>query len=486
MTTLSSGRGRLERTSRRGGFLIATGAALVAALAFALVHGAHADAVVAVVLLPAAAWLLSRSYGGLVLGLVLILVLPEWHTFGTSNITAIRLASVAAASTLLVNRRIRLHRIDLALLALVLITVAGWLLQYHRPHSGRVVSNELWPIGFYLGARALPKARMQLVLRVVLYAGTIGALTVIYEYLRGHAIFVDPLTYDWNAKAQSIFRPGGIWGSPPGASTVLTFVILFGLACLVTERGRRRAMYAVCVSLCAVALVLTFTRAGIIATAVGALVFLWLIHSPLLRALRVAWAAVAVGLVLVVIIPTLAQSKAYQEGILRGGTLAAREGYWSFALPVATANAHNLFLGIGTGALEIPTTRGSGGFVPAYIAVAPDLINNSLHSQYVTVLVEQGLLGLAALAVFLALCIVPMARAAWVGRDPLAAAIATSILGFAIVCSTDTELLHDPSLAMLMFASGLAASLLSARRPLRAQQDRLSMRAPKSLRAAAE
>lgn len=486
MTTLSSAGGRLDPPSRGGGFLIAAGAALAAALAFALVHGASFAAIVAVALLPAAVWLLSRSYGGLVLGLVLINVLPSWHTFGASQITTGRLASVAAASTLLLNRRVRLHRVDLALLAVVLITAAGWLLQFHQAHSGRVLTSELTPIGFYLGARALPQARMQLVLRTVLYAGTIGALTVIYEYLRGYTLFKGPLSYDWNGTAHHLFRPGGIYGSPPGAVTVLMFVTLFGLACLVTERGRRRAISAVCVSLCAVALVLTFTRAGIIATAVGALLFLWLIHSPLLRPLRVAWAAVAVGLALVVILPALEQSKTYQQGILRGGTLATRETYWSIALPVATANAHNLLLGLGTGALETTSKTGGSVSLPAYLAVAPNLVSNSLHSQYVTVLVEQGLLGLAALAVFLALCIFSMARAAWVRRDPMAAAIATSILGIAIIFSVDTMLLDGPSSAMLLFASGLGVNLLSAQRPPSALQGPFSKRTPQSLGAVAD
>jgi O-antigen ligase len=395
------------------------------------------------------------------------------------------LASVAAASTLLVNRRVRLHKVDLALAAFVLIIVAEWLLQYHQPHSGRAITIQLTPIGFYLGARALPEARRQLALRTALYAGTIGALTVIYEYSRGHVIFKDPLTYHWNAKVQYIFRPGGIWGSPPTAAVVLTFLILFGLACLATERGRRRAISAACVSVCAVALLLTFTRAGFIAAAAGALVFLCLIRSPLLRPLRLAWAAAAVGLFLAVIVPTFEHSRVYQAGILRSGTLATREGFWSAALPVATANAHNLLFGVGTGALVLPKS-GASGSLPALIAAAPALWDNSLHSEYVTTLVEQGLLGLAALAVFLALCIVPVARAAWVRRDPVAAAIATSILGLAIVGSVDTVLLDTPSFAMLMFTSGLGVSLLSAPRSSPALQDPYPMRTAQSLGAAAD
>jgi O-antigen ligase len=430
----------------------------VLALALILVHF-KALAVVAVVVVPPAVWLLSRSYGGLVLGLVVILVAPSWQTFGTAQLSLLRLASIAAAVTLLVTRRFRLHQIDLALLFFVVVLVAGWLLQYDQPHAGRVLSQELTPLGFYLGARALPSRWIRLALLTILLAGTVGALTVVYEYIHGSAIFLDPTMYKWNATSQSLFRPGGVYGGPSGASAVLCFVIIFGLACLTFVRGRTRLWAAMCVAVSGVALLVTFTRAAMIGVAVGALLFLWLIRSPILRPLRVAWAAVGIAALLVVVVPTLQTSTTFNQGVLRAGTLSAREGYWSDALPVATSSPHNLLLGIGTSALETPSPT-DNALVRGDVAIVPLLVTNSLHSEYVTVLVEQGLLGLAALILLLAAAVAPLARRARRTRDAVPAALAASIVAFAIVMSVDTLLLSAPCFAMFMLALGLGANVM--------------------------
>ncbi len=36
---------------------------------------------------------------------------------------------------------------------------------------------------------------------LMLFAGTVGALTVIYEFARGMLVFVDPTRYLWNASS---------------------------------------------------------------------------------------------------------------------------------------------------------------------------------------------------------------------------------------------------------------------------------------------
>ena len=40
---------------------------------------------------------------------------------------------------------------------------------------------------------------------LTLFAGTVGALTVIYEFARGYPIFTDPTKYLWNT------LPGGLF-----------------------------------------------------------------------------------------------------------------------------------------------------------------------------------------------------------------------------------------------------------------------------------
>jgi O-antigen ligase len=439
-----------------GPLILASAAAFALALAFLLVHRGPAAAL-ALVLLPPIAYLLAKSYGGLALGIVMVLILPYWLDLGSAQSSVLRIASAAAAVTLLSARGFRPTVIDFALVIFVGVTVFDWLLQYDQPHVGRIVAIELTPIGFYLGARAITRDRLMFLMSVVLFAGTIGALTVLYEFAHGYSVFINPARYVWNATGTSIFRPGGIFGSPPGASTVLCFVLLFGLAYATVVRGWRKLLVVGCVGVCTLALIVTFTRAGIIAAGVGVLVFLLLMRSRLLRPLRVAWFAVAVAGILVLLLPGLERSTNFQQAILRPGNLPARESYWKLALPLATSTPHNLVLGLGTGVLEAPGTFSSVA-VPAEVAANPQLTENSLHSQYVTTLTEQGALGVAALISLLLAALIPCVRAARNTGEAPFAALAASIVALAITMTVDTAVLHGPSFAMFLVAVGLAAT----------------------------
>lgn len=451
---------RAEAQTKGAWIVIASSAALGAALAFLLVH-ASALMVIGVALLPIGVWLLTRSYGGLALGLILILVLPYWHTLGSSHVTILRVASVSAALTVLVNRRFRFNRVDFALLLLVLVLVLDWILRYRQPGASSALVVELTPIGFYLGARALPPERVRLVALILVIAGAVGGLTVIYEFLRGYVLFHNPSSYDWNSTNNTIFRPAGVFGSPPAASTVMCFVVLFGLACTAIHRGKLMLISAGCTAIASLALILTFTRAALIGGGVAIIILLWLIRSPLLRPLRVAWFAVLIAGLYFLLIPGLQNNATFQRGILRPGTLSARESYWSVALPLATSSWHTFILGTGTGTLEAPRT--ANAVVASQIAESPQLTENSLHSQYVTTLVEQGAIGVAALIFVLVAGAIPPARAARAARDPIMAAAAASIVAIAAVMLVDTAFLVPPALAMLMLALGLGGSAVGGR-----------------------
>lgn len=452
----SPGRG-LQTPMTRLGALAAGAAAVAVVLAFVLVRQSAAVAF-AVVLLPFGAWLITRKTAGLVIGLVLLLALPYWQSLGSTQASVLRVASVAAAATVLFAKtRPRWSATDMALLVFVAASLLGWLLQYDEPHSGRVLSIELTPIGFYLGARVIPSGQLRRVMMIILGAGTIGALTVLYEYAQGSPIFVDPTTYLWNQTGVYIFRPGGIFGSPPSAATVLSFVILFGLGAMRGQTGRIRLFGTSCLIICGLALVATFTRGNMIGVTVGVLVFLWLVRSPFFRPTRLIWFVGLAAVVLLVAIPRLEGNSTFQAGVLRPGTFAARESYWSWALPIATASPHNLLVGVGTTALETPVIS-SAAPVSSVVAKVPQAYNGTLHSQYVTTLVEQGLVGVAALIALLLTGFTTAARNAYVRRDPIFAAVAASVVAFAICMSVGTDLLNGPSFAMFMVALGFAAS----------------------------
>lgn len=445
----------------QGVALIAAGATLALAVGYMLVHGRTSVAIALAFTPLLAVWLVPRPSRGLALGLVLILAVPSWWQLGGRHV--LQYAALLAAFSALSARRLRLTGADCALAVYVTVVVLGWLLQYDQPHTWHLVLTELTPIGFYLGARAVPQSRLRRLMALTLFAGTLGALSVIYEFSRGHVLFIDPTLYKWNASLTDIFRPGGIFGGPPGAGEVLCCVLFFGLAALGVLRGRVKVLALACLAICSLALVVTFTRAALIGGVAGLLLFLWLVRSPLLRPARVVLALVAASAALLVVLPSLETNPTFYEGIVRPGTLSAREGYWRLALPVATASPHNLIFGVGTGTLGAQALA-SRDPLPFDVAVTPQTYTDSLHNQYITTLVEQGLIGVAALVGLLLAGFLPAARAARRGRDVAAAAIAASILSTAIVFAQDSNLDHPPSVVMLLTTIGLAAGAASRNR----------------------
>ena len=221
--------------------LVGGGLALISA--YILVHRS-ASLALALAALPLLVWTLLRPSRGLGIGLVLTLAVPYWWSFGGRH--AYQYAAVLAAVSVLSARRLRLTLIDVALLTYTVVYLLGWILQYDHPETVHIALGEVIPLGFYLGARAIPHRRFTAFMTLTLFAGTVGALTVIYEFARGHPIFTDPTKYLWNTLPGGLFRPGGIFGSPPGAATILMYVLFFGLAGLRSLRGKARALGAIC------------------------------------------------------------------------------------------------------------------------------------------------------------------------------------------------------------------------------------------------
>ena len=447
--------------ARHAGFAV-MGGCLALVAAYILVHRS-ASLAIALAGLPLLVLMLLRPSRGLALGLVLTLAVPYWWDLGGRH--AYQYAIVLAAASVFSARRLRLTLTDVALIVYMAVYLLGWQLQYDQPETWHVALGQVLPLGFYLGARAVPRSRLAPLMTLTLFAGTVGALTVIYEFWQGHAVFIDPTKYLWNQASGDLFRPGGIFGSPPGAATVLMYVFFFGLAGLRSLRGRAKAFGVICMGICTVALVLTFTRAPLIGAGAGLLVFLWLVRSPLLRSARVAVAAIALILAMVLVLPSLQGNSVFEAGVARGGTLTQREGYWKLALPIAFASPHNFIVGIGTGVLETPALSANAP-VPYLVAATPQVFENSLHNQYVTTLVEEGVIGLASLVFLLVAIFAPAARAARATADAHFAAIAATVVGMAIVLAIDTELLHTPSLIMFFVSAGFAATAVG--RPERA------------------
>lgn len=420
----------------------------------------------ALVAIPLLACRRFTRYDGLAVGVMLTLSVPYWYTLGSSQSATFRVAAVFALATALFAGRARFTFVDGAIIAIVLIAVLGWLLQDDQPHVGKIVLSELLPFSFYFSARSLSAKHVPRVMALVAVVGMVGAVTVIGEFVAGHVLFPNTGGYDWEPSATLIFRPGGIFGSPPGAATVLAMAILCSvpIAPLRDTKWRAwRALRRTALAVMVLACVMTFTRAGLIGLAVGLLAYLWLMRSSLLTPARVLAAVVTLSVGVAVLLPQIEHTKTFQAGIVRPGDLTARENYWKLALPIMTTNSHNAIFGIGTERTAVPRV---GGTMTSALASAPALIYHGTHNQYVLTALEEGLVGLLALIAWIAATIRTGLQTVRREHDALSAALVGATAAFAVMMSADNAFLHPPSLAMAALISGL---LVARARPKSSQ-----------------
>ena len=154
---------------------------------------------------------------------------------------------------------------DLAFLVAADLALS-WSLHPELLVPGKVLLQGVLPFGFYLWSRlSVDDGLIDRLRWLVLALGTLGALSVLYEALRGVAVFVDPQIYQWSGTSTTVFRAGGVFGGSPTAATFLACVILFS-ASLYRERPRLvlPAIVIMVAAICA-----TLDRAGIVALACG-------------------------------------------------------------------------------------------------------------------------------------------------------------------------------------------------------------------------
>lgn len=416
------------------------------------------------VLAAGAAYVLRAPENGLILGTLIAAAVPYWLFFVTPQAAMPRLAVLCVVAGVVLSRRAdaRITRrswVDLAAGAFVFLGFVSWLTHANTPKSFQGMLSAVLPAGFYLGGRRFAPHVVRRLMWIVLLAGSVAALSVFFELVVLHRpLFASSDTYRWSAKGTLIFRPGGVYGSPPGAAAVLSMVALFAFPLL--HDRRRRLLVAACLSLCALAVVLTFTRAGIIGFAIGATLYIALTSPRML--FRCALASVVIATVAVyVVLPRVQDTQWFQSGFVRPGDLAARQSYWRDALPVAENSPSHFVLGHGVNALLLGSS-GLPGDAPPDIAAVPGLLSHGPHNQYIRTLLEEGLVGLIVLAAwFLGSILVPLRqffRVQDVIRRRVLASSAAAVVSVAIVASANDALRHSPSLALFSLISGVAVS----------------------------
>jgi hypothetical protein len=429
------------------------------------------------ILLPLGAFVLfERPFVVFAGSIVVALAFPYTIAVGTSEAAGFRIAAAGALAAAVVyalrtRARVRLNYVDFALAAFLGMSVASWIVSGEG--SAKDTLNPLLPCAFYVAARTLSPERIWQALWVIAGAGVIGASSVLYEFFVTKApLFVPSSEYLWNSSAETIFRPGGVYGSPPGAVVVLTMTVLCTLPLIARHRGLARVAAAGCIAFSTAGAVATFTRAGLIGLAAGFVVYSFLSGSRALSPRRVLVGATVVTVLLAtVVLPKLETNTFFQQGVIRPGNLTERGSYWSLAAPLIVESRLHLAVGHGFNSL-IVGRPGVDGTIGAGLSASPTLSKIGPHNQYVRTLLELGLIGSALMLVWL---VGAPARAAARVRGapalrPVVAGLAGAVAAFMVAAFANDALRHPPSVAMAALVTGMLVALSMA--PARSEDRR--------------
>jgi O-antigen ligase len=288
-------------------------------------------------------------------------------------------------------------------------------------------------------------------------------VSTFYEFAQGSSIFRDPNSYYWSSNGgAAIFRPGGLFGSPPAAVTIMSMVALVAVPLVRQTTGVVRSLLRAAIAVMVGAGVITFTRAGWIGFGVGLLAYLvilrWRGSIRLPRWLRILPVA---AVVVLVALPTLSQTSWFQLGVQRKGTLAVRESYWTLAGRLIVDSPEHLLVGRGLNSLAAGARTQLGG-VAASLAETPDLLSAGAHNQYIRTLLEQGVAGLALVLLWLGGAVVVVMRRISTlppARRPVVAGLAGASVSFLVVSIADTNLRDTVSFSIIALLTGLAITL---------------------------
>jgi O-antigen ligase len=436
-------------------------------------HGRSSVAAAAPLLLVTALFVLRRPENGLLAGTVLILLVPSWYAIGPAQAGVVRIAVLLALSGIVVTAvrgehfHVNVTYVDIFIGGVGAVALISWIVSPPVPRGGQLAFATVLPAGFYVAGRLFSATARTKILWVLMVAGGLSALEILYEFIFvQHSIFIPQDQYIWNGGGGDLFRPGGVFGSPPGAVAVLSMTSLAGASLLSNTAGIRRFVLWACLALSVAAIIITFTRAGMLAIVAGGIVYLALLRPPSLSRL-IYVVTIVVVVASIFLLPRVTGRSWYQEGVERRqvNTLAIRQSYWAGAWPVILNSPAHIFVGHGVNSLNtLPNSRLVQSPQPD-IADTP-LASNSPHSQYVRTLVEEGFIGLivmlgwtvgaAAWAAFMAL------RLPFEQRGFYAAG-AAGLISLLSVSFVDDTLRHDPTFAIGALLAGLMMSAAARR-----------------------
>jgi O-antigen ligase len=220
------------------------------------------------------------------------------------------------------------------------------------------------------------------VVRVLLVAALLQSVFSLIDWRTGWNLWGDTSWQEGGlSRTVSTLNNPAVLGVFIGTGIVLAFTVLAWDG----PRSLRRLAWFV-ILLGAPAIMVTLTRAPIIATALVSFVVVLVGRRGRVPALV---AIAAVGVVLVAVWPTLTSSRLYEERIANRGTVETRAEVQRVSLQLA---AKRPLTGHGYGSFdEVKNTVGRT------LGVSATALGNTSHNGYLTLLVEYGVFGLALL-----------------------------------------------------------------------------------------
>jgi O-antigen ligase len=186
----------------------------------------------------------------------------------------------------------------------------------------------------------------------------------------------------------------------------------------------------------------------------------WVVYMALTRQLvKKAYFIALLGTIFAIIVmPRIGHTHVFERGVLRQGTFSARTTYWQQAWPIVGDSATHFIFGHGIDSL-LP----GGALLPTAtpqpdIAIDPELYTHGPHNQYLRTLLETGVIGLAALLLWIVGAIGAGARVAIRQGDPFAASLVSALVAMALVATAGDAFRDQATLAITALLSGLVAA----------------------------
>lgn len=403
---------------------------------------------------------------GALLALVPLLITPNLHLFfDVTPKVAVLLAGSSLALVLWIRDSRRgliscrtYSRFYLLLLAALVWLVVATVLSTDRflsitgtnwRRSGLPVHAALLVLAFttanWLAGR---QERVLPLLRVVSLAGLAASLYGILQYF-GWDPWLPHVGYQAGEGEWTIVRPPSTLGHAGAFATWLLFPVFASIGLAYTEKGTVwRAIAVLSAAAGAMGIVVSGTRAALLALAAGGVLLAWWMRARVSRKLAAGALAAAVALAVFYYSPAGAMLRSrvhwIQEDVQGGARI------WLFRDSLGMAG-HRLILGYGPETFSKSFPR----FESAELARAyPNFYHESPHNLFLDALLQTGIPGLAILLGLIALALLGGMRAS--RSNPLFKALCASLITCVI------SLQFTPAVPAIAFYCTFVAAILIA------------------------